>query len=116
MKTEKEDQLVRELMGKSANKMPFSDFEEKLMEQIHNEVKATRSFRKNVNLSWFFFIGGTCLGLLLSVVATQIKQTIFGLPAQQMIVIFQVVFSILLLSQFDKLIELTRKKRNDCNV
>lgn len=110
MNSEQEEKLIRELMGKSAREMPFVDFENKLMEQINKEVNTSRSFHKDIKLSWFFFIAGTFFGLLLSILAGQINRTIFGFPAQQIILIAQVVFAILLLSQFDKLIELTRKR------
>jgi hypothetical protein len=110
MNEEKEDRLIRELMEKSGREMPFADFENKLMEQICKEAVNSRSFLKDVKLSWFFFIVGTCFGLFLSVIAGQINKTILGFPAQRMILLIQVVFVILLLSQFDKLIELTRKR------
>ena len=51
MNAEKEEKLVRELMGKSGSEMPFVDFENKLMEQIHKEENASRSFLKDVKLS-----------------------------------------------------------------
>ena len=110
MNAEKEEKLVSELMGKSGREMPFVDFESKLMKQIHQEANISRSFLKDVKLSWFFFIIGTCFGLFLSILAGQINETIFGFPAQRIILIVQVVFAIVLLSQFDKLIELTRKR------
>ena len=110
MNAEKEEKLIRELMGKSAQKMPFSDFENKLMEQIHREEKTTRSLLKDVKLSWLFFITGTFFGLLLSIFAGQLNGSILGFPAQRVILIVQVIFAILLLSQFDKLIDLTRKR------
>ena len=110
MNTEKEERLICELMGKSEQKMPFADFEDKLMDQICKEAGNSRSFLKDVKLSWFFFIIGSCFGLFLSIIAGQINETILGFPAQRIILLAQVVFVILLLSQFDRLIELTRKK------
>jgi hypothetical protein len=110
MNAEKEEKLIRELMAKSGREMPFADFEDKLMEQIHKEAKTSRSFLKDVKLSWLFFIVGTFFGLFLSVIAGQINETIFGFPAQRIILLVQVAFVILLLSQFDRLIELTRKR------
>ena len=110
MNSEKEEKLVRELMGKSVIEMPFVDFENKLMEQIHKEANTSRSFLKDVRLSWFFFIVGTFFGLFLSILVGQMNETIYGFPVQRMILIFQTIFAILLLSQFDRLIELTRKR------
>jgi len=110
MNAEMEERLIRELMEKSGRKMPFVDFENKLMEQIRKEADHSRSFLKDVKLSWFFFLVGSCFGLFLSVVAGQMNETILGFPAQRLVLLVQVVFVILLLSQFDKLIELTRKR------
>lgn len=110
MNSEKEEKLIRELMGQSGSEMPFIDFENKLMEQIHKEANTSRSFLKDVRLSWFFFMVGTFFGLFLSTQVGQMNETIYGFPARQMILIVQVIFTILLLSQFDRLIELTRKK------
>ena len=50
MSIEKEDKFIIELMGKSRMKMPFDDFEEKLMQEIHKEAKTSRSFLKYVKL------------------------------------------------------------------
>lgn len=110
MNAEEEDRLIRELMGKSGREMPFADFENKLMEQICKEAVNSHSFLKDVKLSWFFFIVGSCFGIFLSMIAGQINETILGFPSQRIILLVQIVFVILLLSQFDRLIELTRKK------
>lgn len=110
MNAEKEERLIHELMGKSGREMPFGDFDNKLMEQIHKEAVNSHSFLKDVKLSWFFFIVGSCFGIFLSVIAGQINETILGFPSQRIILLVQIVFVILLLSQFDRLIELTRKK------
>jgi hypothetical protein len=110
MNSEKEEKLIGELMVKSATEMPFTDFEEKLMNQIHTETNTTRSFLKNVKRSWFFFIVGTLFGLFLSISFGQLNGTIFGFSVQRLIILAQVIFVILLLTQLDKLIELTRKR------
>ena len=110
MNAEKEEQLIHELMEKLGREMPFADFENKLMEQICKEADNSRSFLKDVKLSWFFFIVGSCFGIFLSVIAGQINETILGFPTQRIILSVQIVFVILLLSQFDRLIELTRKR------
>lgn len=112
MNSEKEEKLIRELMGKSAVKMPFAEFEDQLMQQIHKEAKTSRSFLKDVKLSWFFFIVGTLFGLFLNILVGEMNKTIFGFPAQRLALILQVLFVILLLLQFDKLIGLTKENVN----
>lgn len=110
MNIEKEEKLINELMSKSSSEMPFIDFEDKLMEQIRREEKNSRSFLKSIKLSWFFFIAGTFFGLVISTIAGQMDTTMLGFPVQRVVLVAQVLFAILLLSQFDNLIELTRKK------
>ena len=110
MNSDSEEKLIRELMRKSEAKMPFSDFEDKLMGKIHLEEKAIRSFRKDVKLSWFFFAVGTLFGLFLSTIAGEKIETIMGFPSQPMILLVQALFVVFSLSLFDKLIGLTGKK------
>jgi hypothetical protein len=111
MSSDKEEKLIRELMLKSEAKMPFSDFEDKLMEKIYLDEKTTRSFMKDVKLSWFFFAVGTLFGLFLSTIAGVKNGTILGFPSQPLILVVQAVFVIFSLSLFDKLIGLTGKNR-----
>jgi len=108
MSKETEDKFIKELMGKSGVKMPFDDFEEKLMQEIRREANTSRSLLKDVKLSWFFFVVGTLFGLVLSIVVGEMNKTIFGFPAQRLILIIQAIFVIFLLLQFDKLIRLTK--------
>jgi len=110
MNSDREEKLIRELMRKSEAKMPFSDFEDKLMGKIHQEEKVIRSFRKDIKLSWFFFAVGTLFGLFLSTIAGEKNETILGFPSQPMILLVQALFVVFSLSLFDKLIGLTGKK------
>jgi hypothetical protein len=109
MNTEKKDKLVRELMEKSGREMPFADFEDKLMEQIYNEAKTSRSFLKDIQLSWFFFVLGTFFGLILNIIISKMNQPIMGIPAQQFSLILQTLFVIFLLFQIDRFIGLQKK-------
>lgn len=108
MSKEKEDIFIKELMGKSGVKMPFDDFEEKLMQQIHREAKTSRSFLKDIKLSWIFFVVGTLFGLVLSIVVGEMNRTILGFPAQILGLVIQAIVVIFLLLQFDKLFRLTK--------
>lgn len=112
MSLEKEEKLIQELMAKSQREMPFADFEERLMLQIHKEERTSRSFWKDIRLSWFFFVVGTLFGLFLNILVAEMNKPIFGLPAQGWILFIQAIFVIFLLFQFDKLIGLTRKDFN----
>ena len=110
MISEKEELLIRELMDKSEARMPFPDFEDKLMERISTEAVKSKSWLKDIKLSWFFFLVGTSLGLVISLILGSLHEPIYGIPPQRILFIVESVFVVLLLSQFDKLIELTKKK------
>ncbi len=105
----KQEELIRMIMSKSPAEIPFDDFEEKLMEKIRNEAEHSCILLKNVRLSWFFFVAGTLLGILLSSFAGQINETIFGFSVQRITFVVQVIFIIILLVQADRLFGLTRK-------
>ena len=105
------EKFVQELMAKSERKMPFNDFEDRLMQQIHKEANTSRSFLKDIKLSWLFFIVGTIFGFVLNILVAEMNTTIFGMPSQRLLLIVQVLFVMLLLSQFDKLIGLTKNTK-----
>jgi hypothetical protein len=111
MHLDQKEKFVKELMAKSERKMPFDDFEERMMQQIHKEANTSRSFLKDVRLSWLFFIVGTIFGLVLNILVAEMNTTIFGMPSQRLLLIVQVLFVMLLLSQFDRLIGLTKNTK-----
>ncbi len=113
MNSEKENQIVGELMSKSGNRMPFTDFEDKLMERIQREGERSQSFWRNLKLSWFFFFIGTLFGLFLSALLERMDWTVFGWPTHRVVLIAQLLFSVVLLTQFGKLLELTKKGRQE---
>ena len=113
MMTENEDKLVQSLMEKSLVEMPFSDFEDRLMEQIRKEEITSRSFWRSIKLSWLFFMIGTCLGIYITTFLYQPNAVIMGIPVRQIILIIQVIFTILILTQFDKLIQLARERKEN---
>ena len=111
MNSDQKDKFIQELMAKSERKMPFDDFEERLMQQIHKEAKTSHSFLKDIKLSWFFFTIGTIFGLVLNILVAEMNKSVFGIPSQRLLLIVQVLFVMLLLFQIDRLVGLTKKLR-----
>lgn len=111
MITERDDKLIQKLMSKSSVEMPFNDFEDKLMSEIYLEEKRSKSFFKSLKLSWLFFIIGTGIGIFITTFIYRTETEIYGLSSKHLVLIAQVIFAILILSQFDKLMQLTRRKR-----
>jgi len=109
MSLEKDEKFIQELMSKSKREMPFSDFEEILMLQIHKEERTSRSFWKDIRLSWLFFFVGTLFGLFLNILVAEMQKPLFGIPPQRWILFIQAIFVIFLLFQFDKLFRLSKK-------
>jgi hypothetical protein len=110
MISEKEEILIREMMDKSHETMPFPDFEDKLMERISTEAGKSKSWLRDVKLSWFFLLVGTLLGFVISLILRSLDEPVYGIPPQRILFIAESLFVVLLLSQFDKLIELTKNK------
>lgn len=62
-KNNNQDRFFRELLSDSSREMPFSDFEDDLMAEIRLEYEKKYSVRKNIKLSWLFFILGMLSGI-----------------------------------------------------
>lgn len=105
-----DDKLIREFMVKSESRMPFPDFEEKLMVRISAEAARSRSYARDIRLSWLFFLIGTILGTMITLFIGSLHEPIFGFPPQRVLYIAESVFVVLLLTQLDKLIGLSKGK------
>jgi len=62
-KNNNHDRFFRELLSDSGKGMPFSDFEDDLMAQIRMEHEKRSSVKRNIQLSWLFFILGMLSGI-----------------------------------------------------
>jgi hypothetical protein len=65
MEEEFEDIQLQEILLKGRKEIPFPDFENEIMVEIHKEHDRKRSILKNIKLSWFFFIIGMISGITL---------------------------------------------------
>ena len=65
MEEEFEDIQLQEILLKGRKEIPFLDFENEIMVEIHKEYDRKRSILKNIKLSWFFFIIGMISGITL---------------------------------------------------
>ncbi|MBN1388865.1 MAG: hypothetical protein JW965_10480 [Bacteroidales bacterium] len=62
-KNNNHDRFFRELLSDSSREMPFSDFEDEVMAEIRMEYEKKFSGRRNIRLSWLFFILGMLSGI-----------------------------------------------------
>ncbi len=108
------DQKLKTLLKDSRVKMPFSDFESKLMGRVQTELKGRRSVLKSIRLSWLFFILGTLFGLSLNVLLPWMHLEFAGIGLQQLKYPLLLVTLVVIIWQLDEMIRLTvrQKKQN----
>ncbi len=104
-KNNSEDKL-KKLISKSKLEIPFSDFEERVMQSIKKEVDNQKVINRNIRLSWLFFTLGTAFGLLLSVILSPVS-TILGFPVSKLILPVYITGGTLLLLFVEQLLKLT---------
>lgn len=100
---------LSEIMEKSKLEMPFSNFEDDLMQQIRKREVRQKSYLQNVTMSWLCFFTGTVVGILITYLLPQMPISAVGLPSETVVQIFQVVFALFILFSLDILIRYTRK-------
>jgi len=107
-----DDKSFAELMKKSYLQMPFSDFEDRVMQRIEESEKAKAYVLKNIHLASIFFIVGTGLGIVASLILPQLLGYFIGAPAEGISLAFQASVVLIAITQLDKLIRLVRKHRS----
>jgi len=104
-----DDELFKEIISKTRLNLPFSDFEDCVMDEIENRISNHNSISKEVKLSWIFFIAGSVFGIILSTILTQIHNPIFGMNPINLTIVFALVFATILFSQIDTLLKLNKR-------
>ncbi len=99
------------IMRKSMLGMPFSDFDEKVMGRIRDREAFKRSISKDLMISGIFFLLGTGFGLFINYYLSHANSHIFGLPPERGILLFQLGFVLIFLSQLERIIKLVVKTR-----
>jgi hypothetical protein len=101
--------FFQEIMAKSKLELPFLDFEDNVMFEIEKKILHQASFSKELKLSWFFFIAGTVLGIVISLILPQMQKSILGFRPDKFTIIFQVVFALLFFIQVDMLTKFNKR-------
>jgi hypothetical protein len=104
-----EENFIKEIMFKSKLELPFSDFEDNVMIQIEENILHQPAFSKDIKLSWIFFIVGSVFGIAISLILPMLHKSVLGIQPSTLALGFQIVFTILLLTQMDVLLKLIKK-------
>ena len=105
-----EDQAFYQLMQKSKVDMPFSDFEDKMMRKIHQEVQYRQSIFQDIKISTLFFMMGTVFGIMTTILLPKLDRDFFGIASDDLLLPFQIIFIILFLTHLESLIKLLRSQ------
>lgn len=105
-----EETFFREIMSKSKLEVPFSDFDDNVMMAVEKKVSRKESISGDLKLSWIFFIIGSVFGIAVSIALPAIREPVFGLHLNNLLIPFQIVFVLLLVSQLDNLVSFYNKR------
>lgn len=110
-KMHQEEKLIRNLMKHSLTKMPFDDFEARMMDKIHQEKRQHESVLNNIRFAWIFFFVGLFLGLAVTNMTANLNVQLYGISLKQVTLIIQIGIALVLLVQFEKLLDLSFRKK-----
>jgi len=105
-----EEKKIKSLIRHSKLKINLPDFEDNVMDAIREKKAREKSIMKNIRLSWFFFIIGLGLGLVVTNLFSTFEFEFLGDNSNMMILIFEITLVAVLATQFDKLIHITFRK------
>lgn len=105
---ENKDAIFIDLMAKSKLDMPFSDFEDSVMQKIEENVIQKSEISKQLRLSKFFFIVGSLFGITISILLPQIQEPIFNISPSVIALVFQITFVTLFFTQIENYIKIKR--------
>lgn len=106
------EQTLREIMSKSRIDVPFPDFDNKIMGLIENKLSKKASILRDIKLSWICFILGSAFGILVPILLSKIQQPVLGMDLEKLTMPFLIIFSFLILSQFDSLMDFHKRQKN----
>ena len=104
-------ELFPRMMQKGRLDMPFSDFEDNVMQRIHEEQKYRETASKDGRLSLLFFLLGAGFGLILNIFLSQFSGHFLGASSEKIILFFQVTYVLLVFSQLESVIKLRGRLR-----
>lgn len=102
LNTNKEnDNELDALLSESILEMPFSDFEDAVMQIIEEKSIRKSSISKELKLSRFFFILGSVFGITISMLLLQLEEPIFNMSPNVIAFVFQITFATLFFTQIE---------------
>lgn len=110
---ENKDELMKSLMQSSKLKMPFSDFESRVMLTIDQDDKKSIAVLQDRKKGMYFFMAGMLLGLVLNYLLSRSWRDFnINLPQQEnALLVSQIIYALLILFFIDRLVKLYQLNR-----
>jgi hypothetical protein len=109
--TNSDETFFREIMSKSKLKVPFSDFDDKIMSSIEKRHSNKPSISRDIKLSLAFFGIGSTFGILVSIILPGLQESFFGIPLDSFTLPFLVIFTFILVTQLNSLIDFYKSQK-----
>ena len=100
------DHLFSKLMKNSKLELPFSDFEERTMARIKQQIVVKKSLTIYKKLAVFFFIIGTVFGFLLTYFLSLPQTTIVGISSDTVLLSCRTAYVLIVLTLLDNIVGL----------
>lgn len=111
-KDEFKDDLLENLIPQVRTKMPFTDFEDKVMRQVHQEAKHRASVFKDLKISFVFFILGTVFGVVFTLLLPKLDWTFYKISTQDLVLPIFFILTIIFIICFENFVRLLKEYKN----
>jgi hypothetical protein len=106
-----EEKDLKDWMQHSKLEIQLPDFEDQVMDAIHEKQASEKSVWKNIRWSWFFFLVGLALGLVATTFFSAFEFEFLNVNQSKIVLLaFEIVVIFILATQFDRLIRVTFRK------
>lgn len=106
-----EDTFFMEIMSNSKLDVPSKNFDDDVMKLIEMRLTKKVSMTRDIALSWIFFILGSIFGTIATIFISKLKETFWGIPSDKITILFLIIFSFLVTTQLDSLIDFYKIKK-----
>ncbi|UIR56925.1 hypothetical protein LZQ00_03700 [Sphingobacterium sp. SRCM116780] len=110
---EHKDELMKHLLKSSQLKMPYSDFENRVMQTIEKEDEKAVSILQDRKKGVYFFLAGMLFGLVLNYLLISYLHnfSIHQLQQENALLVSQLIYALLILFFVERLVKLYQLNR-----
>lgn len=110
-KSDFEDTFFRKIMSNSKLDFPSPNFDDDVMTLIERKLSKKASSKKDIKLSWIFFILGSAFGIISALFLSKLRESLWGIPLEKVTILFLIIFSFLITTQLDSIVDFYKIKK-----